>query len=111
MPQPRARPNLRPDHNGTQRQDVWSKRTWEQPASPEPYEPTVLSPDEAKEIQQCKLEGYKGLTKRQSSDILETVPIRISMQFFANKNIPKMSNTQLTKSIASWKKRQLNHVN
>lgn len=49
--------------NGRQRQDVWSKRTWEQPANPEPYEPTVLSPDEAKEIQQRKLEGYKGLTK------------------------------------------------
>ena len=49
--------------NGRQRQDVWSKRTWERPATPEPYEPTVLSPSEAKEIQQRKLEGYKGLTK------------------------------------------------
>lgn len=95
--------------NGRQRQDVWTKRTWEQPANPEPYEPTVLSPDEAKEIQQRKLEEYKGLTKRQNSDIIETGRIRISMQFFANKNISKMSSTQLTKSIASWKKRIEEH--
>jgi len=47
----------------------------------------------------------KPLDKSPESGIInnkDNMPVVISMQFFANKNILKMNDNQLKKSIASW---------
>lgn len=49
--------------SGRQRQDVWTKKTWEVPESAKKkYEPVRLSPERAKTLQQAKLSQYRGLT-------------------------------------------------
>lgn len=54
--------------NGRERQDVWTKRTWEAPETGEGApSPTVLSEEAGKAIEQRNLQ-YKGLTNDSGSD-------------------------------------------
>lgn len=49
--------------SGRQRQDVWTKKTWEVPeGAKKKYEPVRLSSEQAKTLQQAKLSQYRGLT-------------------------------------------------
>ena len=58
--------------SGRQRQDVWTKKTWEVPESAKKkYEPVRLSPERAKALQQAKLLQYRGLTSGGGSGIIE----------------------------------------
>lgn len=96
--------------NGRQRQDVWSKRTWDandpQEVMQNASEPTVLSQDAAENLQNTALGR---LTLAGERDIINTKPMRISMQTFGNRNIPRMSDRELQKSIESWTKRAEEH--
>lgn len=57
--------------SGRQRQDVWTKKTWEVPESAKKYEPVRLSPERAKTLQQAKLLQYRGLTSGGGSGIIK----------------------------------------
>lgn len=58
--------------SGRQRQDVWTKKTWEVPeGAKKKYEPVRLSPERAKTLQQAKLSQYRGLTSGGRSGIIE----------------------------------------
>ncbi len=48
--------------NGRQRQDVWSKRTWEEPKKIGYKKPTVISPEQARALEQGKLRNIHGLS-------------------------------------------------
>ena len=47
--------------NGRQRQDVWSKRTWEKPKKISYKKPTVISREQARALEQEKLSRITGL--------------------------------------------------
>ena len=56
--------------NGRQRQDVWSKRTWEKPkvgAGAPP--PTKFTPEQARVLEQEKMSQYQGLIQNQNYSI------------------------------------------
>lgn len=53
--------------NGRQRQDVWSKRTWEKPKKIGYKKPTVISPEQARALEQGKLSQIRGLKFNSSS--------------------------------------------
>lgn len=59
--------------NGRQRQDVWSKRTWEKPKKISYKKPTVISPEQARALEQEKLRNIHGLSidNGAKSDIIE----------------------------------------
>ncbi len=83
------------------RQNVWSKRWASEPKKIEYSKPTVLTPKEAEELE-------KRLTNERKSGIIKAEKdgaLIINMQFFANKNIPKMTDNELKKSIRSWQQR------
>jgi len=118
--------------NGRERQSVWSKQSWSEEKEREylrkldeekrkkrealkqrkelagQKKPTVLSRQQAEWIQEQNLN--RGLTNGENSGKISTgEPLKISMQFFANKNIPKMSDRELRKSIETWKQRVNEH--
>lgn len=91
--------------NGRERQNVWSKRKWE---VKDEFQPKIFSRQQAERIQEQNLN--RGLTNGENSGKISTgEPLKISMQFFANKNIPKMSDRELRKSIETWKQRVNEH--
>lgn len=53
--------------NGRQRQDVWSKRTWEKPKKISYKKPTVISPEQARALEQEKLSQIRGFKFNSSS--------------------------------------------
>ena len=54
--------------NGKQRQDVWSKRTWEVPETgPGAESPAVFTEEPAKTIEQRNLQQFRGLTNSRDS--------------------------------------------
>jgi len=60
---------------------------------------------EAQRAVQAAKKAKSGLTSGTKSGIIKTEnPLKIDMQFFANKNIPKMKSSELLKSIKSWKR-------
>ena len=70
---------------------------------------TQTKRQQAEQIQSQNL-NFRGLTNRENSGTISTgEPLKISMQFFANKNIPKMSDRELRKSIETWKQRVNEH--
>lgn len=96
--------------NGRERQDVRSKRTWDardpKEVMRQAREPVKLTQEQAERLQENALQQ---LTLAGERDIMKKRPLRISMQTFANKNIPKMSDKELQKSIDSWRKRSEEH--
>ena len=95
--------------NGRERQDVWSKRTWqESPAEVlrDASEPVRYSAEQSERLQNTALSR---LTLSGERDIINTKPVRISMQTFGNRSIPRMSDRELQKSIESWTKRAEEH--
>lgn len=95
---------------GRERQDVWSKRTWDardpKEVMRQAEKPVKLTQEQAERLQENALQQ---LTLAGERDIMKKRPLRISMQTFANKNIPKMSDKELQKSIDSWRKRSEEH--
>ena len=64
-----------------------------------------FSRSEAQRAVQAAKKVKSGLTSGTKSGIIKTEnPLKIDMQFFANKNIPKMKSSELLKSIKSWKR-------
>ncbi len=53
--------------NGRQRQDVWSKRTWEKPKKISYKKPTVISREQARALEQEKLSKIRGFKFNSSS--------------------------------------------
>ncbi|MCR5141871.1 MAG: hypothetical protein K6C68_05000 [Ruminococcus sp.] len=90
------------------RQDVWSKKWRDDQGKAEriayadgAQKPTTFSGKKAEELE-------KRLTNERESGIIKTEKdgaLIINMQFFANKNIPKMTDNELKKSIRSWQQR------
>ena len=61
--------------NGRQRQDVWTKKSWEVPEiQDKEYKPTVFDSDQAKELEKKNLQ-YKGLTGDDGSGIIKALTI------------------------------------
>ena len=70
------------------------------------FQPRVLSRQQAEQLQE---NAVSRLTLAGERDIINTKPVRISMQTFGNRNIPRMSDRELQKSIESWTKRAEEH--
>lgn len=83
-------------------------KTWVEvdPSDLQTDPPKKMTPEEAESLQNAVLEL---LTLAGNRDIMNTKPMRISMQTFGNKNIAKMSDRELRKSIESWKNRAEEH--
>lgn len=100
---------------GRHRQDVWSKRTWEAPELGEGApQPTVLSQEQANELEQRNLAQFKGLTNGGNGDIMESRGgglLNISMQFFAEKDIEKQESASLLRSMRKYEQRIEEHKN
>lgn len=85
----------------------------------EQNQPIVLTEAEAKEREAMALGkddnvNNQSLDKPEESGIIkgkESTVLVIDMQFFANKNIPKMESQQLSKSIKSWNEQIEIHKN
>jgi len=74
------------------------------------YKPITLNSEQARELEAQKLSQYRGLTNSGGNGTIESrTPLKISMQFFGNKNIEKLSNRELKKSIDSWQKKAKEH--
>lgn len=90
------------------RQDVWSKRWRDEQGKAEriayadgAQKPVKLSGKEAEELE-------KRLTSERKYGRINSekdAALIINMQFFANRNIPKMTDNELKKSIRSWQQR------
>lgn len=60
--------------NGRQRQDVWSKRSWEVPDVGEGApSPSVLTDEQAKELEQRNLGRFRGLTNSGDNDKIRNI--------------------------------------
>lgn len=95
---------------GRQRQDVWSKKSWEVPQiGNKKYKPTVFANEQAKTLEKKNLQ-YKGLTGDGESGIIkENKPLKIDMQFFSEKDIEKQESSSLKRAMRKYKKRIEEH--
>lgn len=60
--------------NGRQRQDVWSKRSWEVPDVGEGApSPSVLTDEQAKKLEQRNLGTFRGLTSSGDNDKIRNI--------------------------------------
>ena len=95
---------------GRERQDVWSKRTWNT-ADPKEIEAragsvTVNSPEDARKLEES---AVSGLTLAGKRDIIKKKPLRISMQYFGKPNFEKQTTAGVRKSIRSLEARIAEH--
>lgn len=62
--------------NGRQRQDVWTKKTWEEPEIEVPdSKPKIFTPEEAKALEEKQLEKFKPLTNVPERGIMKSIDV------------------------------------
>lgn len=88
---------------GRTRQDVWTKRTWDAPdVKPEPYNPTVITPEKAKELQEKNLP--KTLTNGTNGGIIKPITVDDFELRTYGKNIEKEVEQAMLSEIRNLEK-------